>query len=99
MKIKVINGSKNQLPEYSTANLTGMNLLTFVDSKGMIDFYYRREVCIKFVNLSGENFPIEYGERIYQLLVAIQGKAEWESVETLLDSESRSEWFGHTGKN
>lgn len=50
------------------------------------------------MNLSNENFVIKDGERTYQMNIAKHEKAEWQNVETLLDSEWGSEGFGHTGK-
>jgi dUTP pyrophosphatase len=50
------------------------------------------------MNLSNENFVIKNGERICQMIIAKHEKAEWQNVETLLDSERGSGGFGHTGK-
>jgi dUTP pyrophosphatase len=110
MKIKVINKSKHKLPEYATDASLGMDLraprsvlaikkgVTVLNSPGTIDADYRREVCIILVNLLKENFVIEDGERICQMIIARHEKAEWESVNFLLDSQRGSEGFGHTGK-
>lgn len=72
--------------------------ITILNSPGTIDADYRGEVCIILVNLSNENFVIQDGERICQMIIAKHEKAEWENVEALLDSERGSGGFGHTGK-
>jgi dUTP pyrophosphatase len=72
--------------------------ITIINSPGTIDADYRGEVCIILVNLSNENFVIEDGERICQMVIAKHEKAEWDNVEILFDSERGSGGFGHTGK-
>jgi dUTP pyrophosphatase len=72
--------------------------VTVLNYPGTIDVDYRGEVCIILVNLSKENFVIEDGERICQMVIAKHEKAEWESGDILLDSERGVEGFGHTGK-
>jgi dUTP pyrophosphatase len=72
--------------------------ITVLNSPGTIDADYRGEVCIILVNLSNEAFVIKDGERICQMVIARHEKAEWESVETLLDSARGTGGFGHTGK-
>jgi dUTP pyrophosphatase len=51
------------------------------------------------VNLSSENFVIRDGERICQMVIAKHEKADWESVDALLESDRGSGGFGHTGKS
>ena len=72
--------------------------VTVLNSPGTIDADYHGEVCIILVNLSNENSVIEDGERICQMIIAKHEKAEWESVDILLDSERGVGGFGHTGK-
>jgi len=72
--------------------------ITVLNSPGTIDSDYRGEVCIILINLSKENFVIKDGERICQMIIARHEKAEWVSVDSLLDSERGSGGFGHTGK-
>lgn len=50
------------------------------------------------MNLSNENFVIEDGERIFQMMIATYIKAEWERVDKLLDKERGISGFGNTGK-
>ena len=54
-----------------------------LNSPGTIDADYRGEICIILVNLSSEDFMIEDGERIAQMVVARHEHAEWQEVEVL----------------
>ena len=58
----------------------------------------RGEICIILVNLSSEDFMIEDGERIAQMVVARHEHAEWQEVEVLDETERGAGGFGHTGK-
>jgi dUTP pyrophosphatase len=73
-------------------------VITVLNSPGTIDADYRAEVCIILVNLLKKNSVIEDGKRICQMIIASHEKADWESVNTLLDSKRGSGEFGHTGK-
>lgn len=72
--------------------------ITILNSPGTIDADYRGEVCIILVNLSGESSVIKDGERICQMIISKHEKAEWESVDVLIESERGTGGFGHTGK-
>ena len=72
--------------------------ITVLNSPGTIDADYRGEVCIILMNLLNENFVIEDGERICQMVIARQEKAERERVNTLLESERGSGGIEHKGK-
>ena len=54
---------------------------------------------IILVNLWGEKFVINDGERICQMVIAKDEKAVWVRVENLMVTERGSGGFGHTGKN
>lgn len=73
--------------------------ITVLNSPGTIDADYRGEVCIILVNLSAEDFVIEDGERIAQMVIARHEQAAWTEVETLDETERGAGGFGHTGKN
>lgn len=72
--------------------------ISVLNSPGTIDADYRGEVCVILVNLSSENFVIEDGERIAQMVIARHEQAEWEEVDVLEETERGSGGFGHTGK-
>jgi len=72
--------------------------ITVLNSPGTIDADYRGEVCIILVNLSSDDFIIKDGERICQMIIAKHEKAEWISVDNLMETERGKGGFGHTGK-
>lgn len=72
--------------------------ISVLNSPGTIDADYRGEVCVILVNLSSEDFAIEDGERIAQMVIARHEQAEWEEVDVLEETERGSGGFGHTGK-
>lgn len=71
--------------------------ITVLNSPGTIDADYRGEVCVILVNLSSEEFVIEDGERIAQMVIARHEQAEWVEVENLDETQRGSGGFGHTG--
>ena len=72
--------------------------ISVLNSPGPIDADYRGEVCVILVNLSTEDFVVEDGERIAQMVIARHEQVEWEKVYVLEDTERGSGGFGHTGK-
>jgi len=60
--------------------------------------YLLWNIWTKNRQLTNENFVIEDGERICQMVIAKHEKAEMESVNILLDSERGVEGFGQIGK-
>jgi len=144
MKVKIVNKSLNELPEYSTLHAAGMDLranlndevilkplerkliptglfielpvgyeaqvrprsglalkkgITVLNSPGTIDADYRGEIMIILINLSSENFVIQHGERIAQMIVAAHETVNWERVEILEETSRGDGGFGHTGKH
>tara|TARA_R100001369_G_scaffold12237_1_gene26205 strand:+ start:4727 stop:5161 length:435 start_codon:yes stop_codon:yes gene_type:complete len=71
--------------------------VTVLNSPGTIDADYRGEIGVILVNLSNEDFTIENGERIAQLVIAKHERAVWEEVETLEETSRGSGGFGSTG--
>lgn len=72
--------------------------ITVLNSPGTIDADYRGEICIILVNISAENFVIEDGERVAQMVIAQHAQAQWQQVEVLDETERGTGGFGHTGK-
>ena len=142
MKVKIINRSHHQLPEYATAQSAGVDLranldepivmkpmerrliptglfislpvgfeaqvrprsglaikkgITVLNTPGTIDADYRGEIGVILINLSQEDFTVNDGERIAQMVVARHGQAEWIQVETLDETERGAGGFGHSG--
>ena len=142
MKVKVVNKSKHDLPNYSTIASAGMDMranidkpfilkplertivktglflelpvgyeaqvrprsglafkkgITVLNSPGTIDTDYRGEVGVILVNLSSEEFVIENGERIAQMVIAKHEQANWDQVEILEETKRGVGGFGSTG--
>ena len=71
--------------------------ITVLNSPGTIDADYRGEIGVILVNLSEEDFIIENGERVAQMVIAKHEKANWVEVITLEDSGRGAGGFGSTG--
>lgn len=142
MKIKIINKSKHELPNYATNASAGMDLranleepivlrslertlvatglfleipigyeaqirprsglafkngLTVLNSPGTIDADYRGEIKVILVNLSNQDFVINDGERVAQMVIAKHEQAEWIPVEQLIETDRGAGGFGSTG--
>lgn len=142
MKIKIINKSNHDLPNYETIASAGMDLranlsesrilkplersivgtgifielpigyeaqvrprsglaakkgISVLNAPGTIDADYRGEIGVILVNLSNEDFTIENGERVAQLVVAKHERAEWIQVEELSETSRGAGGFGSTG--
>lgn len=72
--------------------------LTVLNTPGTVDSDYRGEVCVIIINTSNEDRFIEDGERIAQLLLKKVEQFDWESVNTLDETERGAGGFGHSGK-
>jgi dUTP pyrophosphatase len=71
--------------------------ITVLNSPGTIDADYRGEVGVILVNLSNEDFLIENGERIAQLVLASHERAQWKEVAQLSATDRGYGGFGSTG--
>lgn len=71
--------------------------ITVLNAPGTIDADYRGEVGVILVNLSNEDFVIENGERIAQMVIAKHERAEWNHVESLSETARGEGGFGSTG--
>lgn len=71
--------------------------ITVLNSPGTVDADYRGEIGVILVNLSNEEFVIENGERIAQLVIAKHERAEWLEVNELTETSRGAGGFGSTG--
>ncbi|WP_053970729.1 dUTP diphosphatase [Mangrovimonas sp. ST2L15] len=71
--------------------------ITVLNAPGTIDADYRGEIGVILVNLSNEDFTIENGERIAQLVIAKHERAEWVEVDDLSETSRGAGGFGSTG--
>ena len=141
-KIKVVNNSKHELPQYETDLSAGMDIraninesitlkplerkliktglfialekgveaqvrplsglalkkgITVLNSPGTIDADYRGEIGVILVNLSNDDFIVEDGERVAQLVIARHEQGKWDEVSVLNNTERGAGGFGSTG--
>lgn len=73
--------------------------ISVVNTPGTIDADYRGEIGIILINLSGEDFVVESGERICQMVINKVESIQWSQVDALEESERGRGGFGHTGTN
>ena len=142
MKIKIVNKSQQDSPEYATSQSAGLDLranlaeaitlkplartlvktglfielpegyeaqvrprsglaykkgITVLNSPGTIDADYRGEIGVILINLSEEEFVIENGERVAQLVIGKHEQAQWVEVESLDETDRGAGGFGSTG--
>ena len=71
--------------------------ITVLNSPGTIDADYRGEIGVILVNLSSQDFMVENGERIAQLVIAKHERTEWTLVEELSETKRGEGGFGSTG--
>lgn len=92
-----------ELPEGYEAQIrprSGLALkkgISVLNTPGTIDADYRGEIGIILVNLSGEEFIVEHGERICQMVINKVESVQWNLVDSLEESERGDGGFGHTG--
>lgn len=71
--------------------------ITVLNAPGTIDADYRGEIGVILVNLSKDDFRVENGERIAQLVIAKHERANWIEVEALSETSRGKGGFGSTG--
>ncbi|MTI48047.1 dUTP diphosphatase [Sporosalibacterium faouarense] len=142
MKVKIINNSSLDLPQYKTEGSAGLDLhanndkkiivkpmervlvptglhielpqgyeaqirarsglaikygISLVNGIGTIDCDYRGEIKIILINLGNEDFIIERGDRIAQMVIMKYERVNLFEVEVLEDTQRGQGGFGHTG--
>ncbi len=83
--------------EIGRSGLAAKKGITVLNAPGTIDADYRGEIGVILVNLSNDDFVINNGERIAQLVIAKHERAEWEEVTVLSDTARGEGGFGSTG--
>lgn len=73
--------------------------ITVLNSPGTIDADYRGEIGVILINLSEEDFKINSGDRIAQLVVCKHEQPVIEEVDQISSSERGEKGFGSTGVN
>ena len=98
-------GLKMELPQGYEAQVrprSGMSIkhgITLINCVGTIDEDYRGELCVPVVNISSENFTINNGDRIAQMVISPVTKADIKVVSEISDTQRGEGGFGSTGKN
>jgi len=80
------------------SGLAAKNGITILNSPGTIDADYRGEIKVILVNLSQQDFVINHGDRIAQMIIAKHETVAWQQVNELKTTERGDGGFGHTGK-
>ena len=75
---------------------TGL-FIALPEGYGTIDADYRGEIGVVLINLSQEDFVVEDGERIAQMVIARHEQADFIIVEELDETERGAGGYGHTG--
>lgn len=102
-RVAVPTGLYIELPEGYEAQIrprSGLALksgLTVLNSPGTIDSDYRGEIKVILINLSNEEFVINNGDRICQMVIAKHEHAEFVQVTEISDTERGNGGFGHSG--
>ncbi len=71
--------------------------ITVLNAPGTIDADYRGEIRVILINLSDEEFVIQDGDRIAQMIIARHERAEWSEVDVLDETQRGAGGFGSTG--
>lgn len=96
LKIELPKGYEAQIrPRSGLALKNGISLL---NAPGTIDADYRGDIGIILVNLSTEDFTVNPGDRIAQMVIAKFEQISWDLVEELSETERGAGGFGSTGK-
>jgi dUTP pyrophosphatase len=80
------------------SGLAAKNQVTVLNSPGTIDADYRGEVKVILTNFGKQDFVIERGDRIAQMIVAPYSRVAWEEKESLDETKRGAGGFGHTGR-
>jgi len=96
LKIALPEGFEAQVRPRS--GLAAKQGITVLNAPGTIDADYRGEIGVILVNLSNDDFTIQPGERIAQLVLSQYQQIQWDEVETLPSTERGEGGFGSTGK-
>ncbi len=93
--IELPDGYEAQIrPRSGLALKKGISVL---NTPGTIDADYRGEVGIILVNLSEQDFLVNHGERICQMVINKVETVVWNEVSSLEESDRGAGGFGHTG--
>lgn len=81
------------------SGLAYRNGITMLNTPGTIDSDYRGEVKVLAINHGKNEFEINHGDRIAQMVIAPIQQAEIEETDSLPETERGEGGFGSTGVN
>lgn len=96
-------GLKIELPKDYEAQVrprSGMSIkhgITLINCVGTIDEDYRGEICVPVVNISNEEYTIQNGDRIAQMVIAQVSKPKIEVTQEISQTQRGAGGFGSTG--
>lgn len=96
VSIQLPDGYEGQIRPRS--GLARKNGITILNAPGTIDSDYRGEIVVLLINHGQEDYTIEHGDRIAQLVIGSVLHAEFCIADSLSTTERNIEGFGHTGK-
>lgn len=79
------------------SGLAAKHGITVLNSPGTVDSDYRGEICVILINLSDEDFVINDGDRIAQMVIAKHERALFVASDELDDTKRGGNGFGSTG--
>lgn len=82
---------------YARSGLACKKGICLANSVGVVDSDYRGEIKCGLINLSNEDFTVNHGDRIAQLVIAPVAIAEIQECETLDETQRGAGGFGSTG--
>jgi dUTP pyrophosphatase len=103
-RVLIPTGLYIELPEGFEAQIrprSGLAInhgITVLNSPGTIDADYRGEVKVILINLSEEDFIINHGDRVCQMVLNKYERFDWVLSDELGATERGSGGFGHTGR-
>ena len=71
--------------------------ITVLNSPGTIDADYRGDIMVLLINFSDQDFIINDGERVAQMVIARYEQSEFDIVSSLDETERGTGGYGHTG--
>lgn len=71
--------------------------ITVLNTPGTVDADYRGEIMVLLINFSSDEFVVNDGERIAQMIIARHENAQFIAVEELDETERGEGGYGHTG--
>lgn len=71
--------------------------ISIVNSPGTVDADYRGEIGIILINLGQEDFTVNDGDRVCQMVIKEYTHVKWEPVSHLDRTKREDGSFGHTG--